>query len=171
MTSTGTSHRTRRVINNSVTDESILSVRWAAGPDVTTRELESLLRLRVRVFVVEQSCPYQEVDGRDLESRTRHLWLSDGAQPLAYLRMLSQPDGTVRIGRVCTVPHARGRGLAGRLMTEAVANVGGAECVLNAQVYVRDFYARFGFRPEGREFLDDGIPHIRMRRPASARTG
>src|SRR5690606_15538749 len=60
--------------------------------------LYALLRLRVDVFVVEQQCPYPELDGRDTEPTTRHLWLGPAAtQPLSYLRILAEPDGVARI--------------------------------------------------------------------------
>jgi ElaA protein len=144
----------------------ILRRQWSA--DLTVQQLYAVLRLRGDVFVVEQNCPYPELDGRDLEPTTRHLWLEqDGsAEPSAYLRLLEEPGGTFRIGRVVTARTARGRGFSRRLVEAALAEVGDADCVLDAQTYVADFYASFGFVPEGEEFLEDGIPHIRMRRRA-----
>ncbi|QFZ22687.1 GNAT family N-acetyltransferase [Saccharothrix syringae] len=138
--------------------------QWSA--DLTPDQLYRVLRLRVEVFVVEQNCCYPELDGRDLEPGTRHLWVEaeDSAEPLAYLRLLEEPDGGFRIGRVCTARAARGRGYSRRLLEAALAEVGRAGCVLDAQTYVADFYAGFGFVPEGEEFMDDGIPHLRMRR-------
>ena len=136
---------------------------WAA--DLTPQQLYDLLRLRVEVFVVEQKCPYPELDGRDLEPSTRHFWLAgDDGRVLATLRLLEDKAGSYRIGRVCTAPDARGNGLSGRLMAAAVAEIGAAPSVLDAQVAVKDFYARFGYVTEGEEFLEDGIPHIVMRR-------
>ncbi|MCE6993659.1 GNAT family N-acetyltransferase [Saccharothrix sp. S26] len=138
--------------------------QWSA--DLTADQLYDVLKLRSDVFVVEQNCPYPELDGRDLEPGTRHFWLEsdDSAGPQAYLRLLEEPGGTFRIGRVCTARAARGRGYSRRLMEAALAEVGQAECVLDAQTYVADFYASFGFRPQGAEFIEDGIPHLRMRR-------
>ncbi|MFD0788595.1 GNAT family N-acetyltransferase, partial [Micromonospora azadirachtae] len=77
-----------------------IEVRTAAFPDLTTRTFHDLLRLRIDVFVVEQNCPYPELDGRDVEPGTRHLWLTDGGTPLAYLRILADPGDVARIGRV-----------------------------------------------------------------------
>jgi ElaA protein len=134
-----------------------------AGPDLTAAALHAILKLRVDVFVVEQECPYPEVDGRDLLASTRHFW-TPGFQ--AYLRVLAEPGGGHRIGRVVTAREARGRGLAAELMRRALRHIGDAPSVLDAQVYAQGFYARFGYRPDGEEFLEDGIPHIRMRRPA-----
>jgi ElaA protein len=147
----------------------------AAGPDLTAAQLYAVLRLRCDVFVVEQECAYPEVDGRDLLPGTRHLWISgsddsddsnDGVD--AYLRVLAEPGGVGRIGRVVTAKSARGRGLAGELMAAALDGAPG-EFVLDAQTYAQGLYARFGFVAEGAEFLDDGIPHITMRRPAEVR--
>ncbi|ONI88382.1 GNAT family N-acetyltransferase [Saccharothrix sp. ALI-22-I] len=138
--------------------------QWSA--DLTTDQLYAVLKLRCEVFVVEQNVVYPELDGRDLEPGTRHFWLEgDGSdRPEAYLRLLEEPDGTFRIGRVCTARAARGRGYSRRLMEAALAEVGQVACVLDAQTYVADFYASFGFEPQGPEFMDDGIPHLPMRR-------
>jgi ElaA protein len=137
----------------------------ARGDTLTARELEAILVLRTAVFVVEQECPYQEVDGRDTEPGTWHAWLSDDDGVAACLRVLSEPDGHRRIGRVCTAMRARRRGLAGRLVEAALAELGAAPAVLDAQSHATDLYARFGFAPVGPEFLEDGIPHVTMRRP------
>jgi len=110
---------------------------WAADLDPPT--LYALLRLRVDVFVVEQQTAYPELDGRDLEPTTRHFWIGSGTDPevaVACLRLLAEPGGGYRIGRVCTARQVRGRGLSGRLMAAALADVGDAECVLDAQVQV-----------------------------------
>jgi ElaA protein len=136
---------------------------WAA--DLTPQQLYDLLRLRVDVFVVEQKCPYPELDGRDLALTTRHFWLAgDDGRVLATLRLLEDRPGEYRIGRVCTAADARGNGLSGRLMEAAVAEIGDAPSVLDAQVAVKDFYSRYGYVEAGEEFLEDGIPHITMRR-------
>jgi ElaA protein len=135
----------------------------ATGPELTAAQLHDILRLRVDVFVVEQKAAYPEIDGRDLRPDTRHLWFEGEGGVAAYLRVLLDPDGVRRIGRVVTAASARGQGLAARLM-EAALTVPG-EYVLDAQTYVQGFYARYGFVAEGEEYTDDdGIPHIRMRR-------
>lgn len=136
---------------------------WAA--DLTPQRLYALLRLRIDVFVVEQNCPYPELDGRDLEPTTRHFWIESEHSdvPVGYLRLLEERDG-FRIGRVCTALSARGQGLGRRLMEAALAEVGTAPCVLDAQVQAMDMYRSFGFEPVGDQFLEDGIAHITMRR-------
>jgi ElaA protein len=134
------------------------------GDELTAAELYALLKLRVDVFVVEQRCPYPELDGRDLLPGTVHFWVQPDDEPLAYLRVLTEPGGGARIGRVCTLHKARGAGLGSALMAAALAEIGDAPAVLDAQVYAQGMYAKFGFRPVGEEFLEDGIPHITMRR-------
>nr|WP_228046373.1 GNAT family N-acetyltransferase [Saccharopolyspora sp. HNM0983] len=127
-----------------------------------------MLRLRIDVFVVEQGCPYHELDGRDLEATTRHFWIdSADGYVLAYLRLLEEGDGSVRIGRVCTSADARGFGLARKVMRAAVAEAQRAPVVLSAQTYAVDFYRGFGFTECAEQYLEDGIPHVDMRRPAS----
>ncbi len=128
-------------------------------------ELYELLRLRVDVFVVEQACCYPELDGRDLEPATRHLWVADDTgRPVSCLRLLADPDAT-RIGRVATRPERRGEGLAARLVDHALATSPGPH-VLDAQVPLREWYERWGFVASGPPFVEDGIPHLPMRRPA-----
>lgn len=137
---------------------------WAA--DLTAAELYSIIRLRVDVFIVEQNCPYPELDGRDLEPDTRHFWLTAHGTVVAYLRLLVDADGEFRIGRVCTAPAERGRGLSRRLLEAALAEVGTERCVLDAQTHAAGLYASLGFVRDGEEYLEDGIRHITMRRPA-----
>jgi ElaA protein len=145
-----------------------VDVRIAAFDELDAVTLYGLLRLRSDVFVVEQHCVYPDLDGRDLEPGTRHGWLGDGGRPAGYLRILREPDGTARIGRVCVAPEARGTGVARRLMVAALEHVGGRPCALDAQTRLVDFYAGFGFVATGPEFDDDGIMHIPMARPARA---
>jgi ElaA protein len=131
--------------------------------DVPT--LYRLLRLRSEVFVVEQNCVYLDPDDRDLEPDAVQFWVEDGDTVLATLRLLHDASGEWRIGRVATASSARGRGLAARLMAAALARVGNDPVVLDAQAHLRHWYARFGFAPTGPEFIEDGIPHVPMRRP------
>ncbi|MCD5314224.1 GNAT family N-acetyltransferase [Kineosporia babensis] len=144
-----------------------MTLHRAAWADIDSATLYALMKLRVDVFVVEQECPYPELDGRDLEPGTEHLWSADEAGPTAYLRVLDDPDGRLRIGRVCTRADARGRSLAGKLMTAVVAGLEpGREAVLDAQAHLTGWYARYGFTAGGPEYLEDGIPHVPMNRPA-----
>jgi ElaA protein len=140
-------------------------VRTASFRDLEIGTLYALLKLRSEVFVVEQECHYQDLDGRDDEPGTRHVWLSRGDEIRAYLRILDDGD-VLRIGRVVTSRKARGAGLAARLMDEALTIIGNRPSVLDAQAHLVGFYTRFGYRQTGPEFLEDGIPHIPMLREA-----
>ena len=122
-----------------------------------------LWQLRERVFVVEQECAYLDLDGRDLEPATEHLWVEDGGLPVAYLRVLDDGD-EARVGRVVVAAGHRGNGLAHDLMATALEAVGDRPCRLDAQSYLVEWYRGLGFEACGEEFLDDGIPHVPMRR-------
>ena len=130
--------------------------------ELTTEELYALLRARAAVFVVEQNCPYQDLDGHDAEGR--HLWLADTAGIAAYLRILPQGAGCVRIGRVLTT--RRGEGLGAHILSAGIASakekMGAQRITIEAQTYAAGFYEKQGFRRSGEEFLEDGIPHIPM---------
>ncbi|MCX4473697.1 putative N-acetyltransferase YjcF [Micromonospora sp. MW-13] len=144
-----------------------VEARLASFAELDARTLHDLFRLRVDVFVVEQACPYPELDGRDIEPGTRHLWLTRDGAVVAYLRILADPGGVARIGRVVVAPDARRGGYAGRLMAEALAVVGDRPCVLDAQSHLAGFYARHGFAVSGPEYVEDGIPHTPMRRESA----
>ncbi|MFW5420071.1 GNAT family N-acetyltransferase [Nocardiopsis sp. CNT-189] len=150
---------------------STIPVRIAPFAELGTAELYALLRLRTDVFVVEQECAYPELDGRDTEPGTLHAWAAgpgDPGTPLACLRVLAEPDGSARIGRVATAPSARGRGLARLLLAAALERLPGREVRLDAQSYAAGLYRSFGFEPCGPEFTEDGIAHVPMLRRASA---
>lgn len=137
---------------------------WSADLDTTT--LYALLALRIEVFVVEQACPYPELDGADLLPETRHLWLADGDTVVGTVRLM-QPGGDerdFRVGRLCVARHARGNGHARRLMQSALAEVGGQPCRLNAQLPLVGFYESHGFASDGEVFVEDGIKHLPMLR-------
>jgi ElaA protein len=142
---------------------------WAKDLDVAT--LYALLKLRVEVFVVEQACPYPELDGRDLLTETRHFWLADSeGEVICTLRLMEEYPGghkAFRLGRLCTKRSARGGGHATRLLRAALAEVGDYPCRINAQVYLTDMYSQHGFVRDGDDFLDDGVPHVPMLRSGS----
>jgi ElaA protein len=148
-----------------VTGVSDPQIKVSAPGDLDVATAYSLLKLRVDVFVVEQECAYPELDGRDLEPGTRHVWMDSDAGPVAYLRILDDGDAA-RIGRVLVTKQARGSGVAARLMDVALDVIGDRPSVLDAQSYLRGWYERFGYSATGEEFLEDGIPHVPMRRPS-----
>ncbi|MDT4919168.1 MAG: ElaA protein [Pseudonocardiales bacterium] len=144
-----------------------VDIHDAATADLDARTLYEILALRSAVFVVEQDCVYLDADGRDLEPDARQLWIERDGSVVATLRLLRDPDGCARIGRVATAGPARRGGLAEALMRRALELAPSGDVVLGAQSYLEPWYARFGFVRDGEDYLDDGIPHLpmRLRRP------
>ena len=135
--------------------------------DMAARLAYDVWRLRQQVFVVEQDCPYPDLDGRDLEDATRHVVLLDeDDRVVGTLRVLDDGDWA-RIGRVVVAPAARGRGLAALLMEAAMGLCGDREVRLDAQTGMTRFYERYGFAVTGPEFDEDGIMHVPMARPGA----
>ena len=152
------------------------TVHDAVLADLDPRTLYRILALRSAVFVLEQDCVYLDQDGRDLEPDARQLWVERDGEVLATLRLLRDPGtegvaggGAARIGRVATAKAARGAGIAADLMRRALELAGDGPVVLDAQSYLAEWYGRFGFVRDGADFVEDGIPHIPMRRPAPPR--
>lgn len=154
----------------------MVTVRSRGFEDLDARTAYDVWRLRQDVFVVEQECPYPDLDGRDVEPGTRHLTLEVDGELAGYLRILDDAatasgtgsgtgTGTARIGRVLLARAFRGRGLADRLMEAALEEVGDRPSRLDAQVPLAGWYATYGYVVTGPEFLDDGIPHVPMARP------
>jgi len=137
----------------------VSDVRDAALGDLDPATLYRILALRSAVFVVEQDCVYHDPDGRDLEPSARQLWIERDGDVVATLRLLRDED--VAEWRIAS--DARNFGLAAHLMRHALEICAEGEVVLNAQSYLRDWYARFGFVQDGDAFDEDGIPHIPMR--------
>jgi len=143
-----------------------LTVRDATFAELDTATLYALLRLRAEVFVVEQACPFNDLDGRDTEPGARHVWLeADDGTIAGYVRLLDEPDGAVKISRVVSAAAARGSGIGDRVMAEALARVGARPVVLDAQTRLLAWYERLGFERAGPDFLEDDILHTPMRRP------
>jgi ElaA protein len=144
------------------------TLRMARFAELAPAELYGLLRLRVDVFVVEQACPYPELDGRDAEPGTVHLWFADDdGSVLATIRVLENGEDR-SIGRVATAVSARGRGLSAQLIRRGIELCADRTIDIGAQAYLEKWYERFGFRRSGPDYLEDGIPHLPMRRPASS---
>jgi ElaA protein len=129
--------------------------------DLAARELYGILRLRSEVFVVEQAAAYLDPDGRDLEPAARQLWFEDDdGAVVATARVLDDGDAR-RIGRIATRADHRGRGLAAQLVQHFLATAA-PPWRLDAQAHLVTWYGSFGFRPDGPEYDDDGIPHVPM---------
>jgi len=132
--------------------------------ELTRDELYAILELRERVFVVEQSCAYQEVDGKD--PVCRHVWAVHGGEIVAYLRIIPAGEkyDEVAIGRVIVAQRMRGTGLGKQLMKRGLAAAGAVPVRLSAQAHLEKFYVDLGFRRVSDVYDEDGIPHIEMLR-------
>ena len=133
---------------------------------LTLSELYELLKLRASVFVVEQDCPYQDLDGKDLQAT--HL-LGYKKKLIAYSRIF--PPGTVdkehaSIARIITIKQERGKGIGFKLVKKSVTfcreHFGDQIIKISAQVYLKKFYNQCGFVEKGKIYLEDGIPHCSM---------
>lgn len=133
-------------------------------PQLTLEEFYDVLKLRIDVFVVEQNCPYPELDGRDKDAI--HVWLRDEEGIQAYLRVMDRGVASEypAIGRVIAVK--RRCGLGTRIVRAGIdvarQRFGAEKIYLEAQVYAKSLYEKQGFRPISGEFLEDGIPHVKM---------
>ena len=136
--------------------------------ELTTTQLYALLKLRCEVFVIEQQCLYEELDGEDLVGENRHILAIEAGEIVAYARVLKsdEPLEPVVIGRVIVSPRLRGQKLGEQLMTFTL-NVCQQQwpdkaIYLGAQAHLKYFYARFGFSAVTPEYDEDGILHIGM---------
>jgi ElaA protein len=136
--------------------------------EMTAMEWHRVLALRAEVFVVEQNCAYQDPDSKDFQSY--HLTMESGEALVAYARLV--PPGVsykeAAIGRVVTSPMVRGNGWGKALMevaiTQTMKQFEVNEICISAQSYLLKFYENLGFIAEGEEYLEDDIPHWKMRR-------
>jgi ElaA protein len=145
----------------------IVQKSWS---ELTIDELYSILKLRTDVFFVEQRIDETELDGRDREPETIHLWIpAPRGGVAAYLRILTNPepeylDANTVIGRVVVAPGHRGSGLAKTLMQRVIDDFGHRGLLLHSQSYIAPLYAGFGFEPYGDEYPEAGILHRSMYR-------
>ena len=149
----------------------ITDITWTnkTFSQLTTNELYDLLKLRIDIFVVEQTCFYPDLDDHDRHPQTQHLFCYQNDVMTAYLRIL--PTGLtylnyISIGRVVIAPCARGTGLGHELM-----RVGLAQCLkyfpndtvkISAQEHLEKYYNQHGFERVSEIYLEDDIPHIAM---------
>lgn len=134
---------------------------------LSCEEFHAAIALRLAVFVVEQNCPYQDLDGKDLQAFHLLVW-NDDHKLTGTLRILS-PGTSYKepsIGRVASHPDFRNKGIGHRMMEEAMQfiheNYPGQNTRISAQTYLCRFYEQYGFTKTGKEYLEDGIPHSEM---------
>ena len=131
---------------------------------LTKAELYAILKVRLSVFVIEQNCPYPELDDKD--QFAYHVFVKEDDQIVAYLRVIEKGISyeEVSIGRVLTINRSTG---LGRVIMETGIKVAKEKYGVNkirieAQSYAKEFYAKFGFKQVSAEFLEDNIPHVEM---------
>ena len=135
--------------------------------ELRINELYELLKLRASVFVVEQDCPYLDLDGKD--SLATHMLGYEENKLIAYSRIFrpgAREKKEVRIGRIVVKKQSRGKGLGKELVQKSIAfcqeHFGNQTTKISAQVYLKKFYNQCGFIEKGEIYLEDGIPHCAM---------
>jgi ElaA protein len=135
--------------------------------DLSVHELYAILQLRAKVFIVEQNCPYQDLD--DTDKKSWHLFGMENGKTMAYARLIPQninyPEAS--IGRVVVDPSLRGKNIGKELMKVSMDKCEElfktTHITISAQSYLKKFYNDCGFNEVGEEYLEDNIPHIKMK--------
>jgi ElaA protein len=143
-------------------------MNWILKPfdSLTPKELYNILQLRNEVFIVEQNCPYQDLDNKDVKAF--HLMGMDNGKLLSYARLLAPgiSYSESSIGRVVSSPSVRKTGMGKELMAESILQVQKLfqtdTIRIGAQLYLQKFYESFGFIKDGDIYMEDNIPHIIM---------
>lgn len=134
--------------------------------ELTIQELYNILQLRSEVFVVEQNCIYQDIDGKD--QKAVHIFIKENKDVLAYSRIFDEGEyfENPSIGRVVVKKEKRRTELGKKIMVEGAKYIKetftNKKIEISAQKYLKDFYSELGYEFTGNEYLEDGIPHIRM---------
>jgi len=144
--------------------------QWQSFGDLSSLEMHAIFAARQAVFIVEQDCPYLDMDGKDLKAD--HLTAWSGTEVAAYLRLLgpgiSYPDEP-SLGRILTTRIGRGSGLGRELVARGLQRLHELYPTLptriGAQAHLQKFYGSFGFVPSSEPYDEDGIMHIEMMRP------
>tara|TARA_B100000035_G_scaffold196915_1_gene168263 strand:+ start:219 stop:650 length:432 start_codon:yes stop_codon:yes gene_type:complete len=132
---------------------------WA---ELSTSEVENIFSLRSEVFVVEQDCVYQDIDGKD--QKAKHVLGKKENDIVAYARIFKPGDyfKEASFGRAVVKKTERGKGVGDELVKNCLENITEEEIKISAQSYLKGFYGKHGFKAEGNEYLEDGIPHTAM---------
>lgn len=144
-------------------------LNWKCVPftALSLKELYDLLALRTAVFVVEQNCAYQELDGKDQDSM-HLLGYDDSGQLGAYLRIVAAGISydELSLGRIVTTKTHRGKGIGNELIQQAMEFIqkkyGKVPVRISAQAHLEKFYSGHGFEKASKPYMEDGIPHIEM---------
>lgn len=136
-------------------------------PDLSLNEFHDIIALRMEAFVVEQNCPYQDLDGKD--KKAYHILCRDGKGDIVATARILPPGvayNDVAIGRVVVSDSIRGNGVGHELMKNAIdfsiQEFGNEPIRISAQKHLEEYYAKHQFKSTGKEYLEDGIPHVEM---------
>jgi len=144
----------------------MLKITTKEFSELNIKELYDLLQLRSEVFVVEQDCVYQDIDGKD--KKAHHVLGYKNDQLVAYTRVFKPEDyfKKASIGRVVVKERERQHNYGYDIMKASISLIENdfneTKIVISAQTYLGNFYNKLGFREIGEEYLEDGIPHIKM---------
>ncbi len=130
--------------------------------ELSTKEVENIFSLRSEVFVVEQDCVYQDIDGKD--HKAKHVLGKKNNEIIAYARIFKPGDyfKEASFGRAVVKKTERGKGVGDELVINCLENIIEEEIKISAQSYLKGFYGKHGFIAKGKEYLEDGIPHTAM---------
>ena len=133
--------------------------------ELSTIEFHDIIQLRLAVFVVEQDCVYQDLDGKDT-SALHMLGKTEKGEIIATARILIENPGKVIVGRVVVDVNYRKYGIGKELMKQTISDInrlmGNVQINISAQKYLLNFYTSLGFISTDNEYLEDGIPHVEM---------
>tara|TARA_B100000242_G_scaffold290465_1_gene261921 strand:+ start:4976 stop:5410 length:435 start_codon:yes stop_codon:yes gene_type:complete len=130
--------------------------------ELSNKEIENIFSLRLEVFVVEQDCVYQDIDGKD--QKAKHVLGKINNEIVAYARIFKSGDYFVEasFGRTVVKKSYRGKKTGHDLVKKCLENIKEKIIKISAQSYLKKFYSSHGFKAEGKEYLEDGIPHTAM---------
>lgn len=131
--------------------------------ELSPKQLEDIFRLRQRVFIIEQHCFYEDIDGTD--ERANHLLFYEGETLAAYLRLFlpgTRYEQEASIGRIVVAPKFRGTGLGPELIRKGIKYCEGNNVRIEAQAALEEYYQKLGFKSEGEVYVVDGIDHLQM---------
>ena len=143
-----------------------MTIHTTSFSHLDNETLYDMLQLRSEVFVVEQNCTYQDLDG--IDKKAMHSWIAEEGKMVACARffMKNERKKVVQIGRIVVAKNQRHKRYASFLMRSVIDNakrmLGAKHFYLEAQTYVIPFYERLGFKVCSDEFMEDGIPHVKM---------
>lgn len=139
-----------------------MQIIYKAFNELSPKQLEDVFRLRQKVFIIEQECFYEDIDGMDEEAY--HLLFYKSEVLSAYLRLFKPgvKYEEASLGRIVVASEFRGRELGPKLIKKGISLCDGAPIRIEAQAALEFYYRQFGFKPEGEVYVVDGINHLQM---------